>query len=277
MTQLRPYLVALTILATALAPLAGSALNIPSFGGSSAFAAPSLAPTTQNNNNDNDDNNNNGNSNNNNGNVNNNNSNSNNNNGNDNANNNNGNSNNNNGNSNNNNGNDNGNDVDDGDDNDNQIDEVLPSSQRSSAPAQAATPVCSTPGQDMAFSSGDGRVHVKVFSSLSQSVRFSIRLPIDPASVPPAPGPVVGGLLFQLIAETCDGSPIATLPAEVNLGVQYADPDAAGLNEQNFTLARLDTSANQWRPAAKQATDPGANFTSATITEMGFYVLYPRS
>ena len=266
MTQLRPYLVALTMLTTALAPLAGSALNIPSFGGSSVFAAPSLAPTTQNNNNDNDDNNNNRNSNNNNGNNNNGNSNNNN------GNNNNGNSNNNNGNGNNNNGNGN----DNGDDNDNQIDEVLPSSQRSSAPAQAAAPVCSTPGQDMAFSSGDGRVQVKVFSSLSQSVRFSIRLPIDQASVPPAPGPVVGGLLFQLIAETCDGSPIATLPAEVNLGVHYADPDAAGLNEQNFTLARLDTSANQWRPAAKQATDPGANFTSATITEMGFYVLYPR-
>jgi hypothetical protein len=128
----------------------------------------------------------------------------------------------------------------------------------------------------MTFSSGDGRVQVKVFPSLSQSVRFSIRLPIDAASVPPAPGPVVGGLLFQLIAESCDGTPIATLPAEVNLGVHYSDADAAGLNEQNFKLARLDTGANQWLDVAKQATDPPANFTSATVAEMGFYVLTQR-
>jgi hypothetical protein len=108
-------------------------------------------------------------------------------------------------------------------------------------------------------------------------VKFSIRMPIDSASVPPAPGPVVGGLLFQLIAESCDGTPIATLPAEVNLGVRYEDADAAGLNEANFTLSRLDSSANQWRAAAKQASDPGANFTSATITDLGYYVLHQRS
>lgn len=281
MTRLRPYLIVLTLLATALAPLAGSALNVPSFGGSSALAAPSLAPATQNNNNDDDDNNNNGNANNNNDNLNNNNDNANNNNDNDgnNNNDNDGNNNNdnddNNNNGNDNNGNDNGNDVDDGDDNDNSED-VIPVSPGSSAPAPAPVAECSTPGQEMTFSSGDGRVQVKVFSSLTQAVRFSIRLPIDPASVPPAPGPVVGGLLFQLIAEGCDGTPIATLPAEVNLGVHYADADAAGLNEQNFKLARLDTSANQWRDAAKQAADPPANFTSATITEMGIYVLTQR-
>jgi hypothetical protein len=128
----------------------------------------------------------------------------------------------------------------------------------------------------MAFQSDDARITVKVFGSMTQSLKFSIRTPIDPASVPPAPGPIVGGLLFQLIAETCDGGPVPVLPAEVNLGVHYADGDIGGLNEANFTLARLDTSANQWRPAQKQATDPGANYTSATITEMGFYVVYPK-
>ena len=125
--------------------------------------------------------------------------------------------------------------------------------------------------------SGDGRVTVRVFGSMTQSVKFSIRQPIDPASVPPAPGPVVGGLLFQLIAETCDGSPIAVLPAEVNLGVTYSDADASGLNETNFTFSRLDTNANQWRAVVKQAVDPPANFASATVTEMGFYVLNQRS
>jgi hypothetical protein len=129
----------------------------------------------------------------------------------------------------------------------------------------------------MTFVSSDGRVTVRVFSSMSQRVKISLRMPIDPSSVPPAPGQVVGGLLFQVIAETCDGTPIPVLPAEVNLGVRYSDADAAGLNEQNFTIARLDTSANQWRPTQKQAIDAQANLASATITEMGFYVLYQRS
>ena len=125
--------------------------------------------------------------------------------------------------------------------------------------------------------SADGRVTVRVFGTMTQSVKFSIRQPIDPASVPPAPGPVVGGLLFQLIAETCDGTPIAVLPAEVNLGVTYTDADAGGLNETNFTFSRLDTTANQWLAVTKQATDPPANFASATVTEMGYYVLHLRS
>jgi hypothetical protein len=129
----------------------------------------------------------------------------------------------------------------------------------------------------MAVQSADGRIQVRVFPSLSQSVRISIRQPVDPASVPPPPGPVVGGLVFQVIAETCEGTPIPVLPAEINLGIHYTDADVASLNEATFTLARLDTSANQWRVAAKQATDPPANFASATITEMGFYVLYQRS
>lgn len=159
----------------------------------------------------------------------------------------------------------------DDDDNDNSV-----APKPAAAPAPRPSPSCSTPGQDIAFVSGDGRVTVRVFSNMSQSVKFSIRQPIDPSSVAPAPGPVVGGLLFQLIAETCDGSPLATLPTEVNLGVSYSNGDASGLNEANFSLARLNTNANQWQAAAKQATDPPANYTSATVTDMGYYVLYQR-
>ena len=128
----------------------------------------------------------------------------------------------------------------------------------------------------MSFETGDGRITVRVFGSMTQSLKFSIRYPIDPASVPPSPGPTVDSLLFQLIAESCDGGPLAVLPAEVNLGVRYLDAEAAGLNEANFTLSRLDTTANQWRQVQKQATDPPNNFTSATITEMGYYVLHQR-
>ena len=188
---------------------------------------------------------------------------------------------------------DDGDDDDDGDDNDNDGDGdddgdddddddggvVGPAPAQSAAPAPAAATAaaCSTPGQEMSFQTADGRITVRVFGTMSQSIQFSIRFPIDPASVPPAPGPMVDTLLFQLIAETCDGSPLAVLPAEVNLGVRYTDAEAAGLNEANFTLSRLDTSANQWRQVQKQAADPPNNYTSATITEMGFYVLHQRS
>jgi len=175
--------------------------------------------------------------------------------------------------SNDNNGNDNG-----GNDNNNNGNDNGANSSPSSRPIIVAppAPVCSTPGQEMTFTSDDGRVLVKVFASSIQSVKISIRMPIDSGSVPPAPGTVVGGLLFQVIAESCSGSPIPTLSSEANLGVHYSDGDVGGLNESNFTLARLDTTANQWRQVQKQANDPPNNFVSATISDMGYYVLYAR-
>ena len=69
----------------------------------------------------------------------------------------------------------------------------------------------------------------------------------------------------------------AGLDHEVNLGVTYTDADVGGHNETNFTFSRLDTTANQWLAVTKQATDPPANFASATVTEMGYYVLHLRS
>jgi hypothetical protein len=148
------------------------------------------------------------------------------------------------------------------------------------APREAAPPpppTCSIAGQDSTFTSPDGRVSVHVFPSMGQSIKITVLSPVDPAAVPPPPGQKVDALLFQVIAESCNGGAIPTLGSEVNLGVHYTDGDAAGLNETNFTLARLDTSANQWRPAQKQANDPANNFASATITDMGYYVLYQRS
>lgn len=181
--------------------------------------------------------------------------------------------------------NDNRNNDNDGDENDNRRDDndneedggiLVAPAPAPAAPAPPPAPACSTPGQEMTFQSDDGRVAVRVFATMPQSVRVRVLLPVDPSAVPPAPGQVVGGLIFQLVAETCDGSPIPTFASEVNLGVHYSDADAAGLNEAAFTLARLDTSANQWRPAEKQAADPPANYTSATIRDLGYYVLYQR-
>jgi len=198
------------------------------------------------------------------------------------------NANNNNGNNNNNSNDNSDNNTNDNDNNSNSNDNNNDNGDNSSPPspppppAQAAPPpppqpACSTPGQDSTFTSSDGRVSVHVFPSVTQSIKITIASPVDAASVPPAPGQKVDNLTFQVIAEGCNGGPIPTLAAEVNLGVHYGDSDVAGLNESNFTIARLDTSANQWRAAQKQANDPANNFVSATITEMGYYVVYQRS
>ena len=253
MAKLRALLIALTILAMAVAPmLVARSIGVESANNARAYAAVAAAPMQQDDDGDNDDGDNDDDD----------------------------------------DGDNDGDDADDdndndgddaGDDNDNDVDDddddpgpVGPAPVRS-APAAPPAPVCSTPGQEMAFQSSDGRITVRVFGTMTQSVKFSIRYPIDPALVPPSPGPMVDGVLFQLIAETCDGAPIAVLPAEVNLGTSYTDAEAAGLNEVNFSLSRLDTTANQWRLAQKQVTDAPNNYTSATITEMGFYVLHQRT
>ena len=160
---------------------------------------------------------------------------------------------------------------DDGGDDDGPASPFVPGYRPPSAPAQ---PSCSTPGQQSSFTSSDGTVSVTVYAGMPQGVRFRIRKPVDPGSVPAVPGQRVDALLFELIAETCDGQPLAKLPGEVNLGVRYTDGDAAGLNEANFKIARLDQSDNTWKDTAKQAPDPGANFVSATITDLGYYVVH---
>ena len=127
----------------------------------------------------------------------------------------------------------------------------------------------------MAFLSDDGRVDLEVFGTMTRSIRITIQS-VEPATVSATPGQLVDRFVYQVLAEDCAGGAIANLPAEVNLGFSYSDADAAGLNEQNFAIARLDNAANEWRPTAKQAADPGANYVSSTITEMGLYAVYQR-
>ena len=51
----------------------------------------------------------------------------------------------------------------------------------------------------------------------------------------------------------------------------------SGLNEANFRLALLDPATDAWRDFEKQAPDPGANYISATIMEVGYITIYQRS
>jgi hypothetical protein len=177
------------------------------------------------------------------------------------------------------NGNDNGNDVDDGDDNsnDNDFPNRPVTGPASSGAGSAAAQRCSTPGQEMVFTSNDGRVSVRVFSNMGSSVRISIRGPVDPASVPAVPGRLADQLIYEVIAENCGGGNLSSLPNEANLGVHYSDGDVAGLTESSLKIAYLTNQGTPnaaWRDVDKQANDPPANYVSATITSLGYYSVH---
>jgi hypothetical protein len=134
-------------------------------------------------------------------------------------------------------------------------------------------PPCSTPGQEHAFTSNDGKIAVRVFAGMSRSIRITIDKKVDASGLPPAPGQQVDDLIFRIVAEDCNGGALQSLPAEANLGVHYADGDVGSLTEANFKLSQLDAGNNQWRTVQKQAADPTANFISATITDLGTYAV----
>jgi hypothetical protein len=150
----------------------------------------------------------------------------------------------------------------------------------SGSPAPAPKPIaappvalCSTPGQEHVFASNDGKIAVRVFASMSRSVRITVDRQVDTSALPPVPGQQVDTLIFRITAEDCNGGSLQSLPAEANLGVHYADGDVGNLTEANFKLSELDVSSNQWRAVQKQAVDPPANYISASITDLGTYVV----
>jgi hypothetical protein len=138
------------------------------------------------------------------------------------------------------------------------------------------TSECLPAYQESAVTTGDQRITVRVFPSMPQALRITIRQRVDPTSVPFPPGRQIGDLLFNVLAESCDGQALARVPAEINLGINYSEIDSVGLNEPNFTIARLDPGTNQWRDEAKQAVSPPTNSAGATILDLGFFVLYER-
>ena len=129
------------------------------------------------------------------------------------------------------------------------------------------------PGQEHVFASDDGKIAVRVFANMSQSIRVTINKKVDTSALPAVPGQQVDNLIFRITAEDCAGGSLQSLPAESNLGIHYADGDVKSLNEASFKLSFLDTGSNQWRTVQKQANDPASNFVSATITDLGTYVV----
>jgi len=181
----------------------------------------------------------------------------------------NGNSNNNNGNSNNN---DNGNEVDDGDDN-------PPGVRRGgggSSPAAPQPPAstagrCFAAGQTGALTlildGGTVTLNVVAGSTFPRDSRVTLGK-VDPASVPATPGPRLDEIVFEIRAqEGCDGSALAELPADANLGVSYRVP----ADKATLRLARLD--GGQWVDVPT-VPDPANPYVSATVRRTGTYVLY---
>jgi hypothetical protein len=171
----------------------------------------------------------------------------------------------------------NGNDNSDDsfDDNDNFAFDLppLPSSS-SSEPSRPPDPGCARPGQDVIFTSRDGKVAVRVFANRTAPVRIEILPIIDFLSAPLPPGNLVGLLAYEIRASHCDSTPLMQLPAEANLAIRYSDLEATGLNEQRFVIGRLNIPEGKWYPLEKRANDTANNVTTATISETGFYMVW---
>jgi hypothetical protein len=166
------------------------------------------------------------------------------------------------------NGNGNDNDNGNGNDNDGGVSPALPPPPApAAAPANqvSATVRAGQAGGTQLFLPG-GSVVVQVVSAapLNRDVTLTLR-PLTSGSVPATPGPLVGGLVFELVVE-------GGLPGEVNLSVGYDDP--GGLNEANFVLGFFDGS--RWIEAPKQARDAGANYVASSTAATGTYALYQR-
>jgi hypothetical protein len=160
------------------------------------------------------------------------------------------------------------------DDNDNFGDFNLPPT--STGPTRPPEPECARPGQDTVFTSRDNKVAVKVFASTPEQVRVEILQVIDFLNAPLPPGNLVGLLAYEIRASHCDTAPLATFPAEVNLGIRYSDIEATGLDESRFVIGRLDMTAGVWRPLEKRANDTANNAVTATISETGFYMVWEQ-
>ena len=125
-------------------------------------------------------------------------------------------------------------------------------------------------GQEAVLKCPNGVVLTIRRQTLTREVAIGCQT-VDPGSVPQTPGPMVGEILFELLA---DGGGANDLPGEVNLGIDYGDEDLGGLDESRFVIARLEN--RQWTPVPRQAPDPVNNFISATINRVGIYTVYRR-
>jgi hypothetical protein len=126
---------------------------------------------------------------------------------------------------------------------------------------------CLSSGGSVTLQLSDGSVTAKVFQD-----NLNVTLErVDPGSVSAPPGGPLGSLVFRVSASPCGGSGLGSLPGEGNLGVSYSNSVVSGKDEGKLKLMYWD--GQRWSEAPKQATDPGANYVSATISALGVYAL----
>ena len=94
---------------------------------------------------------------------------------------------------------------------------------------------------------------------------------VDPSSVPPPPGSLIGQFVFRLGASQCGGSGMAALPGENNLGVGYSDNAAAGHDKTKFSLMFWDGQSG--RPPRSRRTTRAPSTSRHTISALGTYAL----
>lgn len=131
-----------------------------------------------------------------------------------------------------------------------------------------------TSGQRASLVSTDGEIAITVFPTMPSNVRLSLRSPLPVSTIPAPPGIRVGGDLFEITASGCSGGSYSILPAEVNLGIRYSNLDVSAYDERRLFIATLNPVTNAWEDAIKLATDPAANYVSATIARPGLYTVY---
>ena len=130
-----------------------------------------------------------------------------------------------------------------------------------------------TNGQEMRVTLTGDRVVVQAFASTPPGIMLRLYL-VDPSAHPRTPGTLAGDLMFRIEAWDASGTPLATLPAEVNLSVRYNESDLDGLDDSRVTLARLEPADSQWKAPLRLLTDPASNFVAASISDLGVYALY---
>jgi hypothetical protein len=141
-----------------------------------------------------------------------------------------------------------------------------------SPPRASATEArrCLNAGESVTLDGPNGTVAVGVFQD---GVKVEV-VRVDPASVPPPAGGLLGDLVFRIAAGPCNDDWWTAFPNEINIGVRYGDGLAAGRDEGAFTLAYYD--GNSWAPVAKGAADPPNNYVSASVGMAGTYALVQR-
>ena len=130
-------------------------------------------------------------------------------------------------------------------------------------------------GQETTIALADSRIALKLFPNMPRDLTITVRY-VDARELPPTPGPRLGPLAFEIRAQLPDGAELPTLPAEAHLSSRYPQEEAASLDKSRLVLARLNTATGQWEPAPKAAADPANNYVSATIIDLGTFVIYQR-